>query len=167
MGYRVSSQTYKDAISSACHYQFNQLSNSEMAPQYKAPLAAIQVPASNINLPKTTKGLVAYTTDDPSNSGTFTLGLTNKENVAVTIFYPYLSAFTSTDNTATFSYNNWESVGKTQVAEVSLNKTNLQLTMTFWYGDLITGVYSTGLPSTVQPDESFARVSTCTFKIKV
>jgi len=138
-----------------------------MAPQYKVPLGAIQVDASNINLPKTTKGVVAFTTDDCSNSGTFTLTLINHENVAVTVFYPFLSAFDSTDNTATFSYNNWEAVGKTETVEISLDKNNLQLTMTFWYGDLITGVYSTGLPSTVQPDESFARVASCTWQIKV
>jgi len=122
---------------------------------------------SRPKLPQSTKGTVNFVNTSSDNTGTFTLTTDEKPNVAVVIYYPYLDDFKTEDTPAVFMYNSWESVGKTEMAEIYINKAKLHITMTFWYGDQITGVYSSKLPSNTSLTESIVRAAPCTFKIKV
>jgi len=118
-------------------------------------------------LPQSTKAKLALVNTSFDNTGTFTLTTDDKPTVAVVIYDLHLEDFTTDDTSAEFIYNSWESVGKTQMVEISINKDKLNVTVTFWYADLITGVYSSKLPSTCSFTDSIVRTAPCTWKVKV
>jgi len=113
------------------------------------------------------KGVINFTTDTNANTGTFNLKLGTNENVDVTVYYPSVLNFTTTDTNNTFVFSDWATLGKTQTAEVFIDKDSLRITLTFWYGDIMTGVFSSLTPNNLTVNSTVSRVALCTWLIKV
>jgi len=126
-------------------------------------------PTGRSNLSQATKGRLTLvnTRSDDWDTGTFTLTTDEQPSVAVLVYDPFVSDFTTDDISAEFKYNNWALVGKTETVEININRANLHVTMTFWYGDTVTGVYSSKFPPSPSIAESTVRTAPCTWKVPI
>ena len=129
--------------------------------------------ASQDDLQKVAQASVTYTPGTTSNgptTGTFSLQIAGStQKVDVLVYNPNTKAnattFTISDKNAVFIYGDWPSVGKTQTAEVFLDIENWMFTMTLWYGDQITGVFSSPIATSVPWFATSSRTATCTFNV--
>ncbi|KLO05804.1 hypothetical protein SCHPADRAFT_910779 [Schizopora paradoxa] len=100
-------------------------------------------------------------------TGTYTLETQTdpSKTVTLTVFSPLMQKDFPSTTQGDFIYTDWPTVGKTQTAELYIDKENWMVTITFWYADQTTALFSSPIDDKTDVTSSFTRTSTCTFII--